>query len=210
MPGMSIVPWLSWMKWLRQGLLLLLQYGALCLSRVARCASLSQPTKSACRDLPVSATSLPLMLPDLQRRLHCLLPQNSIRVHSINMNAATKLKRHNTPGQQHPSLFSPMTDSCTRISNPMEGGNQRRSTFKCAHSCFCAAQAGQVESAVALWKRMQQEGVQPSADTFNAILTACLECQQNERALTLFQEAQTLGEAGGFPLEYKTTTARLQ
>ncbi len=55
-----------------------------------------------------------------------------------------------------------------------------------------------MESAIALWKRMQQEGVQPSVDTFNAILTACLDCQQNERALTLFQEAQTLGEADCF------------
>ena len=62
--------------------------------------------------------------------------------------------------------------------------------------CVCAAQAGQVESAVALWKRMQQEGAQPSADSCNALLTACLECQHNERALTIFQEIQTLGESG--------------
>lgn len=64
------------------------------------------------------------------------------------------------------------------------------------YGCVCAVQAGQVESAIALWKQMRQEGFEPSADTFNAILTACLDCQQNERALTLFQEAQTQGEAG--------------
>ena len=52
---------------------------------------------------------------------------------------------------------------------------------------------------MALWKRMQQEGAQPSADSCNALLTACLDCQQNERALTVFQEMQTLGEPGGSP-----------
>lgn len=49
-----------------------------------------------------------------------------------------------------------------------------------------------------LWKRMRAEGAQPSADQCNALLTACLDCQHNERALTLFQEVQTIGK--GRPL----------
>ena len=51
-----------------------------------------------------------------------------------------------------------------------------------------------MESAIGLWKRMQQQGVNPSTDNCNAVLTACLECQYNDRALALFQESQALGE----------------
>ena len=40
---------------------------------------------------------------------------------------------------------------------------------------------------------MQQQGVKPSTDNCNALLTACLECQYNDRALALFQESQALG-----------------
>lgn len=57
-----------------------------------------------------------------------------------------------------------------------------------------AVQAKQVESAVALWRRMQEQGVRPSADNCNALLTACLDCQHNERALMIFQQAQAMGE----------------
>ena len=72
--------------------------------------------------------------------------------------------------------------------------------LKCSHSegsdrsACCAAQAGQVESAVGLWRRMRTEGAQPSTDQCNALLTACLDCQHNERALRLFQEFQTMGK----------------
>ena len=41
---------------------------------------------------------------------------------------------------------------------------------------------------------MQQQGVKPSTDNCNALLTACLECQYNDRALALFGESQALGE----------------
>ena len=40
-------------------------------------------------------------------------------------------------------------------------------------SLHAAAQARQVESAIGLWKRMQQQGVKPSTDNCNALLTAC-------------------------------------
>ena len=76
--------------------------------------------------------------------------------------------------------------------------------------CGCAAQAGQVESAVALWKRMRQEGAQPSADSCNALLTACLDCQQNERALTLFQEMHAWGETTWAHIGLGCTAALLQ
>lgn len=75
--------------------------------------------------------------------------------------------------------------------------------------CGCAAQAGQVESAVALWKRMRQEGAHPSADSCNALLTACLDCQQNERALTLFQEMHSWGETAGVHIGLGCTVALL-
>ncbi len=65
------------------------------------------------------------------------------------------------------------------------------------YSACCAAQAGQIESAVGLWRHMHAEGAQPSTDQCNALLTACLDCQHNERALTLFQEVQAMGE--GWP-----------
>ena len=51
-----------------------------------------------------------------------------------------------------------------------------------------------MESAIGLWKRMQQQGVKLSTDNCNALLTACLECQYNDRALALFRESQALGE----------------
>ena len=51
-----------------------------------------------------------------------------------------------------------------------------------------------MESAIGLWKRMQQQGAKPSTDNCNALLTACLECQYNDRALALFRESQALGE----------------
>ena len=66
-----------------------------------------------------------------------------------------------------------------------------------------------MESAVALWRRMQQEGAAPSTDSCNALLTACLECQHNERALTLFQEMHTLGKPGGGFLSKQGCTAAL-
>lgn len=55
-------------------------------------------------------------------------------------------------------------------------------------------QAGEVESALGLWREIKQTGALPDADTCNALLIACTDCGQNERALKLFQSMPEIGE----------------
>ena len=44
-----------------------------------------------------------------------------------------------------------------------------------------------------VWRRMRASGTPLETDTCNALMTACVECGQGERALRLLCEAQALG-----------------
>lgn len=50
-----------------------------------------------------------------------------------------------------------------------------------------------METALGVWARLRESAAAPSSDTLNALLTACVECGQGERALALLRDAQALG-----------------
>ena len=54
-------------------------------------------------------------------------------------------------------------------------------------------QARQVESALGLWRQMAASGTTPTVDNCNALLTACIDCDQGERALDIYRSMKDLG-----------------
>ena len=50
-----------------------------------------------------------------------------------------------------------------------------------------------------VWRRMRASGTPVEADTCNALLTACVECGQGERALCVLRDAQALGAHNHLP-----------
>ena len=74
------------------------------------------------------------------------------------------------------------------------------STDACSllHSATCVLTQGafsavQVETAVALWRRMPEAGVAPTPGTLATVLRACRIALQGERALSLLAEARAAG-----------------
>lgn len=61
-----------------------------------------------------------------------------------------------------------------------------------SHGCN-AGQAGQVESALGLWRQMAASGAPPSVDNCNALLNACIDCGNGERALDIYRSMPDLG-----------------
>lgn len=50
-----------------------------------------------------------------------------------------------------------------------------------------------MESALELWRRMTSLKAAPSVDNCNALLNACVDCDQGERALDVFRSMTGLG-----------------
>lgn len=59
-------------------------------------------------------------------------------------------------------------------------------------------QARQVESALGLWRQMAALGTPPSVDNCNALLNACVDCDQGERALDIYRSMKGLGAPSYF------------
>ncbi len=51
-----------------------------------------------------------------------------------------------------------------------------------------------MESALGLWRQMKQQRAVPAVDVCNALLIACVDCGQGERALEIFDSMQEMGE----------------
>ncbi len=60
-------------------------------------------------------------------------------------------------------------------------------------------QAGQVESALGLWRQMKEQGGVPTVGNCNALLIACVDCGQGERALEIFESMQQMGACLALP-----------
>ncbi len=96
----------------------------------------------------------------------------------------TRLLRGDCGGGQHPLV----------LRGPTLENSKRPSGFVLRDSDGCSAgQAGQVESALGLWRQMAASGTPPSVDNCNALLNACIDCGNGERALDIYRSMQDLG-----------------